>query len=138
MSKYTWSRFGGYECSSKGDKRFSAFYARLNDGLSIEHHFQCFIKGYSSIEEGKGNPPLREMPIEESYRLYKELWRQYLDSKPWLWIELKNNVERYSNTVSDMFGTSKINQARALCDLLNERFTDNDFSGFEVLDLFKE
>jgi len=65
-------------------------------------------------------------------------WRQYLDSKPWLWIELKNNVERCNNTVSDMFGTSEINQARALCDLLNERFTDNDFSGFEVLDLFKE
>ena len=138
MSKYTWSRFGGYECSSKGDKRFSAFYARLNNGLSIEHHFQCFIKGYPSIEDGKGKPPLVDRPIEESYRLYKELWRQYLDSKPWLWIELKNNVEKCSNTVSDMFGTSEINQARALCDLLNERFTDNDFSGFEVLDLFKE
>lgn len=136
MSKYTWSRFGGYECSSKGDKRYSAFYARLNDGLSIEHHFQCFIKGYPSIEEGKGNPPLREMPKEETYYLYKELWRKYLDSKPWLWTELKANVEKCNNTVSDMFGTSEINQARALCDLLNERFDVESPSGFEVLDLF--
>lgn len=136
MSKYTWSRFGGYECSSKGDKRYSAFYARLNDGLSIEHHFQCFIKGYPSIEEGKGNPPLREMPKEETYYLYKELWRKYLDSKPWLWAELKVNVEKCNNTVSDMFGTSGINQARALCDLLNERFDVESPSGFEVLDLF--
>lgn len=136
MSKYTWSRFGGYECSSKGDKRYSAFYARLNDGLSIEHHFQCFIKGYPSIEEGKGNPPLREMPKEETYYLYKELWRKYLDSKPWLWTELKVNVEKCNNTVSDMFGTSEINQARALCDLLNERFDVGSPSGFEVLDLF--
>lgn len=136
MSKYTWSRFGGYECSSKGDKRYSAFYARLNDGLSIEHHFQCFIKGYPSIEEGKGNPPLREMSMEETYYLYKELWRKYLDSKPWLWTELKVNVEKCNNTVSDMFGTSEINQARALCDLLNERFDVESLSGFEVLDLF--
>ena len=136
MSKYTWSRFGGYECSSKGDKRYSAFYARLNDGLSIEHHFQCFIKGYPSIEEGKGNPPLREMLKEETYYLYKELWRKYLDSKPWLWTELKVNVEKCNNTVSDMFGTSEINQARALCDLLNERFDVESPSGFEVLDLF--
>lgn len=136
MSKYTWSKFGGYECSSKGDKRYSAFYARLNDGLSIEHHFQCFIKGYPSIEEGKGNPPLREMPKEETYYLYKELWRKYLDSKPWLWTELKVNVEKCNNTVSDMFGTSEINQARALCDLLNERFDIESPSGFEVLDLF--
>ena len=32
--KFQWARFakGGYECSSKGDKRFSAFYALLSDG----------------------------------------------------------------------------------------------------------
>ena len=136
MSKYTWSRFGGYECSSKGDKRYSAFYACLNDGLSIEHHFQYFIKGYPSIEGGKRNPPLREMPMEETYYLYKELWRKYLDSKPWLWTELKVNVEKCNYIVSDMFGTSEINQARALCDLLNERFDVESPSGFEVLDLF--
>ena len=43
---YTWSRRGGYECSSKGDKRFSAFTARLPDGRTIEEHYQCDIKSY--------------------------------------------------------------------------------------------
>ena len=76
------------------------------------------------------------MSVEETYYLYKELWRKYLDSKPWLWTELKVNVEKCNNTVSDMFGTSEINQARALCDLLNERFDVGSPSGFEVLDLF--
>lgn len=32
MVNYTWQRYGGYEVSSRGDKRFSAFYARLADG----------------------------------------------------------------------------------------------------------
>ena len=49
---------------------------------------------------------------------------------------MKVNVEKCNNTVSDMFGTSEINQARALCDLLNERFDVEFPSGFEVLDLF--
>ena len=37
---FTWQRKGGYEVSSKGDNRFSAFSARMPDGKSIEHHHQ--------------------------------------------------------------------------------------------------
>src|SRR5690606_2260660 len=36
MVQFTWSRYGGYEVSSKGDARFSAFNARMPDGRSIE------------------------------------------------------------------------------------------------------
>ena len=35
-----WSRKGGYECSSKGDKRFSALFAVMPDGRTIEQHYQ--------------------------------------------------------------------------------------------------
>ena len=35
---YSWARRGGYEISSKGDKRFSAFSAKIKrfDNLTIE------------------------------------------------------------------------------------------------------
>ena len=40
-----WSRFGGYEVSSKGDVRFSALYARFPveyfNGRTIEQIYQC-------------------------------------------------------------------------------------------------
>ena len=58
MPLITWSRFGGYECSSKGDARFSAFRARMPDGRSIEEWYQCDVKGYdpggTAWRSGKG------------------------------------------------------------------------------------
>lgn len=51
-----------YEVSSKGDKRFSAFYAKLSDGRSIEEAYQLDIKGYRKLGNnpmlGKGKPPM--------------------------------------------------------------------------------
>ena len=40
---YSWARRGGYEISSKGDKRFSAFSAKIKrfDNLTIEVLYQC-------------------------------------------------------------------------------------------------
>lgn len=35
----------GYEVSSSGDKRFSALFAKMADGRTIEEHYQCDIKG---------------------------------------------------------------------------------------------
>lgn len=43
---FTWSRRGGYEVSSKGDKRFSAFNAIMPDGRSIEEIYQCDCKHF--------------------------------------------------------------------------------------------
>lgn len=34
--KFKYSRHSGYECSSKGDIRFSAFGANMSDGRSLE------------------------------------------------------------------------------------------------------
>lgn len=36
-----WSRRGGYEVSSKGDRRFSALIALMPDGRTIEQWYQC-------------------------------------------------------------------------------------------------
>ena len=45
--KYAWTRKGGYEVSTAGDWRFSALTARLDDGRTIEMHYQCDVKGIS-------------------------------------------------------------------------------------------
>ena len=62
-SEFTWARHGGYEVSSRGDRRFSAFVARLPEGRTIEAVYQCDIKGYdpggTNWRLGKGKPPLR-------------------------------------------------------------------------------
>ena len=60
-----------YECSSRGDKRFSAFYAYV-DGKSIEYIYQVEIKGYSSIEEGKGKPG-KLYDFATQRKMYKDL-----------------------------------------------------------------
>lgn len=38
---FTHTRRGGYEVSTKGDKRFSALNAIMPDGRSIEQVYQC-------------------------------------------------------------------------------------------------
>ena len=45
MTIYKWGRHSrpGYEVSSKGDKRFSAFFARLPNGKTIEFMYQCDV-----------------------------------------------------------------------------------------------
>ena len=112
---YRWSRYGGYECSSKGDKRFSAFYARI-EGKSIEHIYHTDIKGYSSIEEGKGQPPLYHSP-EDAYLEYKKLWRKWVLNNWKVFCELKEHP-----ILSDRFANTHTNQARALAELCNEYF----------------
>ena len=66
---FTWNRYGGYECSSKGDSRFSAFNAIMPDGRTIEQHYQCGVKGYqpggTNWKLGKGKPPLRDTDLSK-------------------------------------------------------------------------
>ena len=70
-----WARYSknGYEVSSKGDKRFSAFYAILPNGNSIEYEYQTIVKGYKSIKEGKGKPPINNLIFSRD-----QLWENYL------------------------------------------------------------
>lgn len=122
-----WKRFGGYECSSKGDKRFSAFTAKLLDGRSIEQHYQCDVKGYqpggTNWKLGKGKPPLDT--TKDLYVEYLKLWRTWASCNLPLMRELYSAARLNNWTLSDRFATSDVNQARALADILNELTGEN-------------
>lgn len=109
------------ECSSKGDKRFSAFYAKVN-GKSIEKLYQAakifdggrggFVTGLS-WKEAKGEVPVN---IKEVRRLYKDLWRTYLLDNPSFITILKR-----ATGLSDIFGQGgHVCQAETLWQLREE------------------
>lgn len=91
------------ECSSKGDKRFSAFYARLKskDNKSIEELYQAgktFEDGNTGLtwKEAKGRKPING----HFCRLhYKRLWEWYFMENP----ELFDVIRQY-NGFTDIFG----------------------------------
>lgn len=99
------------ECSSRGDRRFSAFYARVN-GRSIEEQYQAakvFADGSTGLHwrEAKGRKPVNS---EEVSALYESLWRQYIAEHPELLAVL-----RAATGLSDMFGRADGNcQAKVL------------------------
>lgn len=105
------------ECSSKGDKRFSAFYAKIN-GKSIEEQYQAakiFEDGSTGLtwKEAKGRKPVNHRTVSI---LYKELWKKYLLENPHLLRGLKQQ-----SGLSDMFGQKGHNcQATILWELRNE------------------
>lgn len=119
--KFQWSKFDGYECSTKGDKRFSALCATMPDGRTIEQHYQCDVKGYdpggTNWKLGKGKPPIRECDFWEEYLALWKVWAE--DNKPALrelWVEGRAKCM----VLSDMFATTSVNQAHALSVILNE------------------
>ena len=66
------------ECSSRGDKRFSALYAKVG-GSSIEDQYQAFKvfeDGSTGLsrEEAKGRKAVNQ---EEARALYSQLWDEY-------------------------------------------------------------
>ena len=120
-----WSRRGkGYQCSSKGDLRYSALYAKLEDGRSIEQHFQGDIKGYdpggTNWKLGKGKPP-KDKSID-LWGEYLKLWRRWADLNPHLLEELYHISKLTNNLLTDMFANTECNQARALAYLINEKY----------------
>lgn len=91
------------ECSSRGDKRFSAFYARLEhfNYKTIEEIYQAskiFEDGTTGLhwKQAKGRRPVND---HECRVLYSDLWDAYLDENPHLKIVLKA-----ASGLSDMFG----------------------------------
>lgn len=91
------------ECSSKGDKRFSAFYARIRcmGNKTIEEIYQAskiFEDGSTdlSIKQAKGR---KAVNAEEVHQIYALLWDVYIQENPDL-IE----VLRASSGLSDIFG----------------------------------
>jgi len=91
------------ECSSKGDRRFSAFYARLKryGNRSIEDIYQSsklFEDGRTGLSwrEAKGRKAIN---TDEVSRLYSQLWDAYLEENPSLL-----GVLHAASGLSDMFG----------------------------------
>lgn len=126
---YTWKRYGGYEVSTHGDKRFSAFNAIMPDGRSIECHYQCDIKGYDiggrNWKLGKGKPPLRKLSRDMCWQEYLKLWETWASNHKELMRELEVLASKYNNILSDKFANTPINQARALAEVLNKSFKVN-------------
>jgi hypothetical protein len=91
------------ECSSRGDKRFSAFSARLKsyNGQSIEGIYQSakvFADGSTGLgmRAAKGR---RAVNQAECAALYSRLWDEYIAENPWLLRHLWA-----APGLSDMFG----------------------------------
>jgi hypothetical protein len=91
------------ECSTKGDRRFSAFCARIDrrGGKSIEEIYQAakiFEDGSTGLtwKEAKGRTPING---DEVAKLYSQLWDEYIEENPHLLEMLK-----LTDGVSDMFG----------------------------------
>lgn len=91
------------ECSSKGFKPFSAFYARIGSrgNRSIEEIYQAakiFDDGTTglSIKEAKGRQAIN---MNDVCQLYSQLWREYIDENP----EYKE-VLFNATGLSDIFG----------------------------------
>ncbi len=126
--KWAKSAQNGYEVSSRGDKRFSAFFARLSDGRTIEEAYQLDVKGYRQIgytlsqaKEDKGvHAPVR-MSDGERYEKYLALWRRWAKENPALIEDLRGKAR--GKVLTDMFsvpGADSVNQARALAQILTE------------------
>lgn len=123
MTKLTWARRGGYEVSSKGDERFSAFNAIMPDGRSIEAHYQCDTKQYqpggTNWRLGKGKPPLNKS-MDQAFIEYVDLWRQWSKYNIDLLRELYFLSKEKNYILSDCFASTPINQAHALSIIINE------------------
>lgn len=105
------------ECSSKGDKRFSAFYARImaKDNKSIEELYQAakiFEDGSTNLSwrEAKGK---RAKNQEYLSKYYDSLWIEYILENKYLIKVLIN-----ASGLSDMFGQTGHNcQATTLWNI---------------------
>lgn len=120
-----WSRYGGYECSTKGDKRFSALVTKLPDGRTVEEHYQCDVKGWDPGGKkwwlGKGKPSIKGYTKQELWLQYLLLWKEWARHNQDLLVELRQLAEQHNCQLSDRFATSPTNQAHALAHILNER-----------------
>lgn len=119
-----------YEVSRRGDERFSALVATLDDGRTIETHYQVDYKGYPDWQTGKA---ARTGPIEgglgagdtkaQSVEAYTNLWRTWADQNPELLRELHELTVQRGRTLNDLYsGSSLVNQADALTTIMKERF----------------
>lgn len=108
------------ECSSRGDKRFSAFYARptVLAGRSIEEAYQAmkvFADGSTNLvwRQAKGRQATNAAVCAAAYRGW---WREWVDQEQLLPILLA------ASGLSDVFGQSgHVCQALVLWEIRNGR-----------------
>ena len=128
MGKYIWKRYAenGYEVSSQGDRNFSALYALMPDGRTIEMWYQCDIKGYdiggTKWKNGKGKSSLIEYPDDQQWEMYLSLWKLWAIHNLSTMKDLRYKLNG-KTIFTDRFATSPINQARAMAWLFNNWFT---------------
>jgi hypothetical protein len=116
------------ECSSAGDKRFSAFFARVKShgNATIEEVYQgakefrnadgSKSSGYS-VKEAKGHRPAN---YREITNLYSHLWDDYMMENPHLLVVLKQVTG-----LSDRFGRpGSVCQATELWRIRNSWMLD--------------
>lgn len=96
------------ECSSRGDKRFSAFFARFSDGRTIEQIYQAAKVDANGVPVGKGKRAHHVVvkgqvhPIELLSEFYYALWWHYLTKRPPL-VEVLREYDGFT----DMFDRSR-------------------------------
>lgn len=135
-----------YEVSTKGDSRFSALNATFKPGTiidgvdvggkTIEYIYQTVIK-----KSGKGQAPAKESRLyNESLKTKEEredfsytkgylpLWQEWAKQNPDLIADLAEKAK--GKTLTDRFANTRVSQARALMEILNEYYqslkTDQD------------
>lgn len=107
------------ECSSRGDKRFSAFYAKPSflKGKSIEEAYQAmkvFNDGRTGLswKEAKGKLAVNQ---EECEKFYIFAWEEYIIENDLLY------VLKQATGLSDIFGQEgHVCQARVLWNIRNK------------------
>lgn len=139
-----WSRqsANGYEVSTAGDSRFSALKATFKkgtiidgvdvSGMTIEDVYQKVIK-----KSKKGQPPAKDSKLynqdsnlskeeleDMSYEKgYLPLWQEWAKQNPDLIEDLRQKAA--GKVLTDKFANTKVSQARALAEILNQSATEN-------------
>jgi hypothetical protein len=135
----TWARTAdnNYEVSSQGDARFSALNAKFAEGTTIFGHdvsgrtiesvYQHGVKqGDWETDNNRktGSPTSKEIikgnTEDASYEQgYLPLWEEWAGQNPELIEELRKAT--VGKTLTDKFASTRVSQARALADILNEK-----------------
>lgn len=96
----------------------------MPDNRTIEQWYQCDVKGYDpgNIDWmlGKGQPALIPYKGDSQWQMYLALWRIWAIHNSHLVVSLFQKLHEHEDTLTDMFATSDINQARALAIIINE------------------
>lgn len=87
------------ECSSLGDRRLSALYARVG-GKTIERHYQeAKVFSCGTILPWRKRKGLKPVNIQQCRDLYSKLWDQYIAENPELL-----SVIAVASGLSDFYG----------------------------------